>query len=140
MSNSNSKGVFRTTKISLKELVPDPEQQIPILALFDDLDIAKTKATRAGRVYQSAMSEVTLKQNNLLLEVGQHDKRIDQEPMVFAYKKGEDIIFEIPFTERDVRNAIRLQKAQMNQALTTLENGGKDDLYGDESEGEGNQG
>lgn len=123
--------VFRTTKIKLSELGLEPGQDIPIIALFDDLDRAKVAATRTGREYQSALSEVTLKQNRLLLEVGKYSKLIDQEPMVFAYLKGEDIIFEIPFTERDQRNAIRSQVAQMDQAAQNLGDKGSD-LYEEE--------
>lgn len=126
---SEQSKVFRTTKLKLSDLISDPEKQIPVLALFDDLDTAKVQATRTGRQYQSALAEVTLKQNKLLLEVGQHSKLIDQEPMVFAYKKGEDIIFEIPFTERDHRNAIRSQVAQMDQAARNLGEQGGGDLY-----------
>jgi hypothetical protein len=126
--------VFRMTKLKLSELVEDLDKQMPIRALVQDMGAAKAKATRALREYQCASAEVMQKTNEVLLRASEFSRVLEQEPMAFVYEKDDDVIFEIPFTEKDVRNAFRMQKLQMNKQAEQDEDQGGGEMYEDEDD------
>ncbi|CAK9253841.1 unnamed protein product [Sphagnum jensenii] len=77
---------------------------------------------------QEAQAQISL--TKFLLEAGTEFDEVQTEPIWFAYKSNGDIILESPFTERDMRNGIRLQRKQMQQAAENFDEGNSSgDLY-----------
>lgn len=69
----------------------------------------------------------------LLLEADAHLDPIRGEQTWTAYRKDGEILFECPFTEVDMRNAMRVQRANVDQAARQA--GGAESLYeGDDDE------
>jgi hypothetical protein len=135
---------FTPLKINLTE-IQDPEARQALEMKFMDYRIQRQLSIETQRKAlisqqrakaQESASQIALAE--LLMAAGQHFDEVQTEPIWFAYKSNGDIILESPFTERDMRVGIRLQRKQMNQAAEQLgENGGNDDLYEDDGEGSG---
>ncbi|MCX6544502.1 MAG: hypothetical protein NTV05_08820 [Acidobacteria bacterium] len=69
----------------------------------------------------------------LLLEAGAHLDPIRGEQTWTVYRRDGEVVFECPFTEVDMRNAMRVQRANVDQAAR--QTGGAETLYeGDDDE------
>jgi hypothetical protein len=138
MSQNNK--TFKPTKLNLSE-IQDPEVRNKLEMKFSDYRVQRQLSVETQRKaivsqleskIQEAQTQIAL--TKFLLEAADQFDEVQTEPVWFAYKQNGDIILESPFTERDMRNGIRLQRKQMEKAAESLEeDNGKSDLYeGDE--------
>jgi hypothetical protein len=132
------KPTFRTTKIKLSA-VQDDEVQRQLQGMFIDTQVQKSlgvemarKATIAMLEAQNMQNEATIRELRLVAkaaEVGGAFEPLRTNPLCFVYNEGSDVIFEVPFTERDMRNAVRLQRANLNQQIKEVDDEGSGGLY-----------
>ncbi|TSA39711.1 hypothetical protein D4R30_00695 [archaeon] len=108
--------------------------------LFDEFTAERAKANQAVRKAALADAESGIAQQRarmafvqLLLTAGEAGGAFDAvkgEQTWTAYRKDGELLFECPFTEVDMRNAMRVQRANVDQAARSI--GGAESLYEDE--------
>ena len=139
---ANTRRTFTPTKLNLSTEITDVGTRNELEAYFNNYRIQRELSVEAQRKAlisqlesktQEAAAQITL--TKFLSLAGEHLDQVKTEPIWFAYTNtiGE-IILESPFTERDMRNSVRLQRAQMEQAAQSMDDTKNDDLYETDSE------
>jgi hypothetical protein len=133
---ANHKKTFTPTKLNISD-VQDQETRNRLEMKFSDYRVQKQLSVETQRKAMVTQLEAKVQEANaqialtkFLLEAGAEFDEVQTEPFWFAYKSNGDIILESPFTERDMRNGIRLQRKQMEAAAENMDEGtGSNDLY-----------
>jgi hypothetical protein len=94
---------------------------------------AARESAIADRNRQIAVAEAEIAFIKLMQQAGKHLDPINREPVWAAFRNNGEVVFECPFSEGDMRNAMKVQRAQLEQQAKQVDDGG-DDLYrgGDE--------
>jgi len=130
---------FKPLTLTLSSIADSVARQA-IETLFDRFHVERTRSNEAARkaAIADAESSIAMQQARmafvqLLLEAGVHLDPIRGEQTWTAYRKDGEVVFECPFTEVDMRNAMRVQRANVDQAAR--QTGGAESLYeGDDDE------
>ena len=130
---------FKPLTLKLSSIA-DAAARHAIETLFDRFNVERTRSNEAARkaAIADAESSIAMQQARmafvqLLLEAGAHLDPIRGEQTWTAYRRDGELIFECPFTEVDMRNAMRVQRANVDQAARQA--GGAESLYeGDDDE------
>lgn len=138
----NRQRVFKPTKLRLSE-VEDKDLRNTIEMEFTNYRVQRQLSVEAQRKATVAALESKIREAEsqsslmkLLTKAGEAFEAIQTEAIWFAYEDAGDIVFENPFNERDMRNAVRVQRASMEQAASNLNEDDGNDLY---ESGEGNE-
>ena len=134
---------LRVTRLRVSDL-PEESERHALETLFHGLEAAKSDAVRAERLAQRAANKAQIERAEaidaeleLLEHASTHFAEIGREQTWFIYRKDNEIYFESPFTERDVRNAIRVQRDQLNHQARQLDEGqGGESLYEEDPDDE----
>jgi hypothetical protein len=78
---------------------------------------------------KSQMASAQIAFAEFLMLASHHFDEVQTEPLWIAYKSGSDVILESPFTEKDMRSGMRLQRKQMQQSASDLDSFGGENLY-----------
>lgn len=136
---------FKITRLSSAELSSDAQMLIDLAyAEFED---SKKAVVKAHRLAQDAAAELSAAQaktvrlsNKLDMLGGEHWDALATEPVWFKFKDDKgNVIFENPFTERDLRNAMRVQNAKMNSEAEQVSSSDVD-MYREPEEEDGEPG
>jgi hypothetical protein len=128
---------FTPTKLNISE-VQDEEVRGKLETKFYDYQFQKQLSVETSRKALIAQLEAKIQEANaqksltqFLLETADEFEQIKTEPIWFAYKQNGEIVLENPFSERDMRNSIRLQRSQLEHQQKGLaeDNGSDKDLY-----------
>lgn len=130
---------FKPLTLKLSSIADAAARQA-IETLFDRFNVERARSSEAARkaAIADAESGITSQQARmafiqLLLMAGQHLEPIQGEQTWTVYRRDGEVVFECPFTEADMRNAMRVQRANVDQAARQA--GGAENLYeGDDDE------
>ena len=118
----NRQKVFKPLTLKLSS-VEDADARKKLETLFDEFNTERAKANEASRraALADAESGIAMQKARmafveLLLTAGAHLDPIRVEQVWTTYRKDGEIFFECPFTEMDQRNAMRAQRANVEQA------------------------
>ena len=140
MSQDNRRRAFKPLRLRLSE-IQDPEVRSDLEMKFEGVQVQRELAVAAARQSaiadrnrQIATAEAEIGFIKLMQEAGKHLDPINREPVWAAFRDNGEVIFECPFSEGDMRNAMKVQRAQLEQAAKQVDENGGDDLYrgGDE--------
>jgi len=137
---------FKITRLKVSD-IEDVDLRSKVMDAFINMQGCKAVEVEKQRIAtdgaleaEIATAQRGIATNKLLTLAGDAGGAFDAvrtERVWFIYPKDGDIILESPFTERDMRNALRVQRANLEKQAEQVE-GGQDDLYeeGDKPEGD----
>lgn len=127
MPNESRRRAFKPLRLRLSQ-IEDPATRAALEMRFDEMQVrreisvaAARTAAIAERERQIAAAQSEIDFIRLLQEAGQHLSPISREPVWGAFREGSEVIFECPFSEGDMRNAMKVQRAQAAQAASQIE-------------------
>lgn len=124
MARSNR--VIRTTKYKLNDLAfENPEQKTDLEGVFREYERYKASLVEEYRKVAEQIAELDIARamatkcmGKFLRQAGEVLAMVKVEPQWWIYRdKDGNIILESAFTERDVRNANRAQKAALSREV-----------------------
>jgi hypothetical protein len=131
---------FKPLTLKLSAIADEAVRQ-QIETLFNQFNAERARSNDAARkaALADAESGIAMQQARmafiqLLLTAGEHLEPIRGEQTWTTYRKDGEIVFECPFTEVDMRNAMRVQRANVDQAARQI--GVGEDLYAGEGDEE----
>ena len=139
MSQDNRRRAFKPLRLKLSE-IEDPEAREKLEMKFEGVQVQRELAVAAARQSaiadrnrQIATAEAEIGFIKLMQEAGKHLDPINREPVWAAFRDNGEVVFECPFSEGDMRNAMKVQRAQLEQQAKQVDDG-RDDLYRGEDE------
>lgn len=84
---------------------------------------ATRKAAIADRERVIALAESEITFIRLLNEAGKHLEPVRVETLWSVYRKDGQIVFDCQFSEQDMRNAMKVQKAALDQQVRQVDEG-----------------
>lgn len=145
MSNNNDqrRRAFKPLRLKLSE-IDDREIREKLQLQFDEVQFKRSQAVGAARESaiadrqrSIAQAEAEISFIKLMQEAGEYLDPIKTEPIWAAFREKGDVVFECPFSENDMRNSMKVQRAQMEQQAQQVEENGGGLYEGDEEEPEG---
>ena len=135
MSDSKRRA-FKPLRLRLSE-IEDDSVKSAIEMRYEELQVQRElavesarKSAVADRERQIDTAKAEISFIRLMQEAGQHLPAIAREPVWAAYRESGELIFECPFSEGDMRNAMKVQRASLEQQARQVdENGGEEGLY-----------
>lgn len=118
--------VLRTTKYKLKEIEGShPEDFKELNELFTEFERYKTALVEEYRKVAEALADLDISKamatksiGKFLRKAGEAIPMVKVEPQWWIYRnKDGEVILESAFTERDYRNASRVQKAGLDREI-----------------------
>ena len=135
MSDSKRRA-FKPLRLRLSELEDDKiksalELRYEELQVQRELAVASArKSAIADRKRQIDAANAEISFILLMQEAAEQFPAIAREPVWAAYRESGELIFECPFSEGDMRNAMKVQRASLEQQARQVdENGGEEGLY-----------
>lgn len=142
--SENRRRAFKPLRLFLSQ-IEDVDVRTSLEMRFDEVQVRREvavesarKSAIADRERQIATAQAEIDFIRLMQEAAKHLPEIAREPVWAAYRnKEQQVVFECPFSENDMRNAMKVQRAEMEQRAEQLGDG-DDDVYrgGDEPEPE----
>lgn len=135
---------FKITRLKVSD-IEDPELREKVQMAFMTVQGVRALEVEKRREANNAIQEANIAtgqrgiaENRMLSLVGDAGGQFDAvrtEQVWFIFSKDGEIMLESPFTERDMRNAVRVQRANLEEQAERMDSQG-DDLYegGDEPE------
>jgi len=123
---ARSNRVIRTTKYKLNDLkFETPEQKTELEGLFREYERYKAGLVEEYRKVAESIADLDISRamatksiGKFLRQAGEVLAMVKVEPQWWVYRdKDGNIILESAFTERDVRNANRAQKAALSREV-----------------------
>ena len=115
MSQENRRRAFKPLRLRLSE-IQDPEVRSDLEMKFEGVQVQRELAVAAARQSaiadrnrQIATAEAEIGFIKLMQEAGKHLDPINREPVWAAFRDNGEVIFECPFSEGDMRNAMKVQ-------------------------------
>jgi len=137
---------FRITRLKVSD-IPDEELRSKVMNEFINVQGCRALEVEKQRKANNAIQEANIstaqrgiaenKMLELAGEAGEAFDAIRTERVWFIYSKDGEVFLESPFTERDMRNMVRVQRASMEKQAEQLDS--DDNLY-EEGEGDENNG
>lgn len=123
---------IKTTKYNLSKEITDESAKQELTEVFGELETFKQrmvddqrKAVEALSDYDISKAHATKRMVGFLRKAGEHIPMVAVEPIWWAYRtKDGDIILESAYTERDMRNAQRAQKAGLSREIQSEDSDG----------------
>lgn len=121
-----AKRILKTTKYYLDE-VKDEEAVKQLEALFNEFEGFKQTMVEEYRKTAEALADLDISKamatkamGKFLRVAGSHIPMVAVEPQWWIYRNKEGkIVLESAFTERDIRNATRAQKAGLSREISS---------------------
>lgn len=108
--------------------VQDPEIRERLLQLYGGYEVARRAMVAAQRASMQAQADLSRASADsvglyatFLSEVGNHFDEVAKEASWNSYRDKEDVVLESFFTERDVRNAMRVQRHQLQREIDSTD-------------------
>ena len=127
MSQDNRRRAFKPLRLRLSE-IQDPEVRSDLEMKFEGVQVQRELAVAAARQSaiadrnrQIATAEAEIGFIKLMQEAGKHLDPINREPVWAAFRDNGEVVFECPFSEGDMRNAMKVQRAQLEQAAKQVD-------------------
>jgi hypothetical protein len=131
---------FKPLRLRLSQ-IEDPEVRSALEMRFEEVQVQREISVEAARVSAIADRErqITTAQSEiafirLMQEAGKHLPQIAREPVWAAFRDNGDVVFECPFSEGDMRNAMKVNRAQLEQQASQIEDGDDQPYNGDGTE------
>lgn len=118
---------FKPLRLRLSQ-IEDMEARAALEMRFDEVQVrrevaveAARKAAIADRERQIATAQSEIDFIRLMQEAAAHLPQIAREPVWAAFRDGGEVVFECPFSEGDMRNAMKVQRAQLEQQASQID-------------------
>jgi hypothetical protein len=139
--SDNRRRAFKPLRLSLSQ-IEDVDARTSLEMRFDEVQVRREvavesarKSAIADRERQIATAQAEIDFIRLMQEAAKHLPEIAREPVWASFRDKGQVVFECPFSENDMRNAMKVQRAEMEQRAQQLgENDEETYRGGDEPE------
>lgn len=121
MPQDNQRRAFKPLRLRLSQ-IDDSDVRSSLEMRFDEMQVqrevsveAARKSAIADRERQIATAQAEIAFIRLTQEAAKHLPPIAREAVWAAYRENGELVFECPFSENDMRNAMKVQRAEMEQ-------------------------
>ena len=142
MNQDNKRRAFKPLRLRLSQ-VEDPEVRSDLEMRYEGVQVQRELAVAAARDSaiadrrrEIATAEAEIGFIKLMQEAGKHLDPINREPVWAAFRDNGEVVFECPFSEGDMRNAMNVKRAQLEQQANQVGEAGNDLYQGGDEEPE----
>jgi hypothetical protein len=136
--SENRRRAFKPLRLFLSQ-IEDVDARTSLEMRFDEVQVRREvavesarKSAIADRERQIATAQAEIDFIRLMQEAAKHLPEIAREPVWAAFRDKGQVVFECPFSENDMRNAMKVQRAEMEQRAQQLGENDEDVYRGGE--------